>query len=504
MRDIMEIQDSSFASPMTTMLDHVADGLQSSDLSDDSSPDVTLHRSTSSLSSSSAASLSAVTLTYDSRVTTQHDQVPGVPSHTHGSLPSRQALVCLSRSTAPDSCLLASTSRGTESATPSNANTSSRGGRVSSAPPLAYEKPIVGAQHKRRRVIVACKDCGRVFGCRSNLRRHSRTHTGAEPYACRVCLRRFSDCSNCRKHEVGCRRSPAANHHASPIPEPAAPSHVAPSSAAIATCRVVVDAGLSSGGAPSAPSLCSERSESCRAEAAVRPGSTPQGPQGIVAAPCRPPARAMTQPRMTPLWTAPSPPSIAWGSAGTQLRWTMASHMNGACALTGPSSSAPRSAFSSPVAPHTTPVVPSYHPHPMLHGAASPWAHATHECLSHVVPQQLSPFGRPPPQPHVGCTPPHSPSVGKATPTQVFRESGGNRGEPIEQGPSIEDLVLLVFGDVRGPATARDLRTPCTPPCPSGGAFSTHHHGPNAVTSPCPSGTSSLTLSLLAGELAFA
>lgn len=51
-----------------------------------------------------------------------------------------------------------------------------------------------------------CTLCGKVFQKRWNLTRHGRTHSGAQPFSCEGCNRRFGDVSNCRRHKNGCRQ----------------------------------------------------------------------------------------------------------------------------------------------------------------------------------------------------------------------------------------------------------------------------------------------------------
>ena len=45
-----------------------------------------------------------------------------------------------------------------------------------------------------------CGECGKTFGRKWDLQNHHRIHTGAKPYQCSICLRRFNVKSNLRSH----------------------------------------------------------------------------------------------------------------------------------------------------------------------------------------------------------------------------------------------------------------------------------------------------------------
>ena len=54
---------------------------------------------------------------------------------------------------------------------------------------------------KSRRVY-ACEVCGRVLRDSSDLRRHSRTHSGDKPFSCTFCGKRFGRRDHLNNHAV--------------------------------------------------------------------------------------------------------------------------------------------------------------------------------------------------------------------------------------------------------------------------------------------------------------
>ena len=47
---------------------------------------------------------------------------------------------------------------------------------------------------------VTSDDCGTCFGQETDLKRHTRSHTGEQPHKCNICGNRFGKASNLKKH----------------------------------------------------------------------------------------------------------------------------------------------------------------------------------------------------------------------------------------------------------------------------------------------------------------
>ena len=48
--------------------------------------------------------------------------------------------------------------------------------------------------------VFTCQYCGKQFNARWMLERHSVAHTGAQPYGCRLCDRRFAHQTSAVRH----------------------------------------------------------------------------------------------------------------------------------------------------------------------------------------------------------------------------------------------------------------------------------------------------------------
>lgn len=53
---------------------------------------------------------------------------------------------------------------------------------------------------KARRKIMKCTHCEKIFSHKGDLNKHTRTHTGEQPFTCSVCDKKFAHTSNLARH----------------------------------------------------------------------------------------------------------------------------------------------------------------------------------------------------------------------------------------------------------------------------------------------------------------
>ena len=63
---------------------------------------------------------------------------------------------------------------------------------------LKLEHEVVRSIHKKG--IKICQVCGKLFAKKFDLQQHSRIHSGEKPFQCALCLKRFTQNSNLKKH----------------------------------------------------------------------------------------------------------------------------------------------------------------------------------------------------------------------------------------------------------------------------------------------------------------